>query len=72
MQWVWVLPSLILFSVIDQTSPSLREDLARRFGAPCPFPVVSRRGLEALLCTAAAYSFGALLSRNWPFRTIDP
>ena len=68
MQWVWVLPFLMLFFVIDQTSPSLREGLARRFGAPCPFPVdiqcVSLRVYEAVFCTSVSYSLAAFLSRT--------
>jgi hypothetical protein len=68
MQWVWVLPALILFYMIDQTSPSLSVGLARRLGAPCPFPVdlqcAGLRGAEALFCTAVSYSLGAFLSRT--------
>ena len=65
MQWVWVLPFLILFYMIIETSPSLTEGLARRFGDPCPIDLhcISLRGLESAFCTAVSYSLGAFLSR---------
>jgi hypothetical protein len=66
MQWVWVLPTLLLFYMINHTSPSLSEGLARRFGSPCEprdLHCYGLRGAEAVFCTAVSYSLGAFLSR---------
>jgi hypothetical protein len=66
MQWVWVLPFLMLCLpyVFDRSYP-LSERFARPLGAPCEPTVhcVALRGYESAFCTAVSYSLGAFLSR---------
>lgn len=66
MQWVWVLPFLILcmpYTFEPRVYP-LSERFARPLGGPCE-PTLhcgSLRVLEAAFCTALAYSIGAILT----------